>query len=348
MPVVSIIIPVFNVEKYLHRCLDSVCSQTFNDFECLLVDDASKDNSLGICDEYALIDKRFKVIHKTINEGPQKARKTGSDNAIAEYIIFVDSDDWLEKKALELLMNKRDQNDADVVRANFRYHYLNYSIYYLMDFPSSKKEDPLIFFFMNYNVALHATLYKKCLFEDYFVSELDIGEDVITNVQIYSKIKTEKICYINDIIYNYDNRTNGITKKIHNEYLSFEESPTFKYIFFIERYLNESGKNSIELISAFKYYFISKIIIPYLLNYKNISQKEINIFYNEYWKNYDRKYLFFGCDRRIITIFHISIVMGKLYVYFLPIINIIENLYNRIKSEGIILAINYYNQKYLK
>ena len=104
-PVVSIIVPVYNAEKFLHRCIDSILAQTYQDFELLLIDDGSKDSSGAICDEYAAQDARVRVFHKE-NGGVSSARNVGLDNARGEWITFVDSDDytypcWLENYDIE-------------------------------------------------------------------------------------------------------------------------------------------------------------------------------------------------------------------------------------------------------
>lgn len=91
---ISVIVPVYNVEKYLSRCIDSIISQTFSDFELILVDDGSTDSSGKICDEYGKKDGRVKVIHKK-NGGQSSARNAGIENSTGEYISFVDSDDWI-------------------------------------------------------------------------------------------------------------------------------------------------------------------------------------------------------------------------------------------------------------
>ncbi len=101
MPLFSIIIPVYNVEKYLNKCVDSVLNQTFTDFEVILVDDGSPDNCPAICDSYAEKDKRVRVIHKQ-NGGLICARKSGLEAARGDYIGFVDSDDWIEENMYEL------------------------------------------------------------------------------------------------------------------------------------------------------------------------------------------------------------------------------------------------------
>ena len=92
MPKISIIIPVYNTENYLHCCIDRILAQTYTDFELLLIDDGSTDKSSKICDEYAEKDSRIRVIHKE-NGGANAARKLGIEKANGEYVIFVDSDD---------------------------------------------------------------------------------------------------------------------------------------------------------------------------------------------------------------------------------------------------------------
>ena len=96
---VSAIVPVYNVEKYIYRCVDSILNQTFSDFELILVDDGSPDNCPQICDEYAKKDSRIKVIHKE-NGGLSSARNAGLDIASGEWISFIDSDDWIHKDYL--------------------------------------------------------------------------------------------------------------------------------------------------------------------------------------------------------------------------------------------------------
>ena len=118
-PKISIIVPVYNVEKYIRRCLDSIAAQTFTDWECICVDDGTPDASGKICDEYAQKDGRFVVIHKE-NGGVSSARNVGLDVAKGEYVTFCDSDDWVEKEMLEVFYNTALKNDAEVVISGFR------------------------------------------------------------------------------------------------------------------------------------------------------------------------------------------------------------------------------------
>lgn len=118
IPEISIVVPVYNVEKYLDKCIESILRQTFEDFELILVDDGSPDNSGKICDEWAKKDSRIKVIHQK-NGGLPNARNTGINNATGRYIAFVDSDDWVEKDFLSVLYSGITENNADIVQCNY-------------------------------------------------------------------------------------------------------------------------------------------------------------------------------------------------------------------------------------
>lgn len=117
-PQISIIVPVYNVEKYIRPCLDSILAQTFTDWECILVDDGSQDNSGKICDEYAGKDPRFVVVHKQ-NEGVAKARITAFEHSKGELITFIDSDDYVSPEYLEKLSKPILEDGADMVSCNF-------------------------------------------------------------------------------------------------------------------------------------------------------------------------------------------------------------------------------------
>lgn len=114
-PLISIIIPVYNVEKYLHRCVDSVLNQTYKNIEVILVDDGSPDGSPAICDEYEQKDSRVKVLHKQ-NGGLSSARNAGMAIATGEYIGFVDSDDWIEPSMYQVCYDLIEQNKADMAK----------------------------------------------------------------------------------------------------------------------------------------------------------------------------------------------------------------------------------------
>lgn len=116
-PLLSVIVPVYRVEKFLKRCLDSIVNQTYKNLEIILIDDGSPDNSGKICDEYAKIDKRITVIHQ-LNLGLSQARNNGVAIATGEYITFVDSDDWIEKEMYEYMIETGENLNLDIIRCS--------------------------------------------------------------------------------------------------------------------------------------------------------------------------------------------------------------------------------------
>lgn len=113
-PLISIIVPIYNVEQYLRRCVDSIINQTYQNIEIILVDDGSPDNCGKICDEYAKQDQRVKVIHKP-NGGLSDARNVGIENSQGDYLMFIDSDDWIELNSCDYLLDLSHKNNSDIV-----------------------------------------------------------------------------------------------------------------------------------------------------------------------------------------------------------------------------------------
>ena len=121
---VSIILPVYNVEKYLPQCIQSIIEQTFLEIEIILVDDGSTDRTPLICDAFAERDDRIKVIHQT-NGGAAKARNTGMDNSTGDYIMFIDSDDWIEKNTVKELLTLLKTSQCDIAMCQYIDEYVN-------------------------------------------------------------------------------------------------------------------------------------------------------------------------------------------------------------------------------
>lgn len=116
---ISIIVPVYNIEKYIDRCIESICSQTYADLEIILVDDGSTDNSGKICDEYATKDRRIRVIHKK-NGGLSDARNSGLDIANGELVAFVDGDDYIHPKMYEIMLQIMNDCGSDIVCCDYK------------------------------------------------------------------------------------------------------------------------------------------------------------------------------------------------------------------------------------
>ena len=119
---VSVIVPIYKIERYLHQCIDSILEQTFTDFELLLIDDGSPDGCPTICDEYAKKDTRIRVFHKH-NGGLTSARNYGLDNAKGDWIMHIDGDDWIEPTYVEELYNAAIKNNADIAICGLRFAY---------------------------------------------------------------------------------------------------------------------------------------------------------------------------------------------------------------------------------
>jgi len=118
IPLISIIVPVYKVEQYLHRCVDSILSQTYDNFELILIDDGSPDGCPAICDEYTKNDSRVHVIHQ-VNQGLAEVRNVGVKQAHGEYIAFIDSDDFVSPNYIETLYSGVVDYDADISICSF-------------------------------------------------------------------------------------------------------------------------------------------------------------------------------------------------------------------------------------
>lgn len=208
---VSILVPVYKVEKYLARCIDSVLKQDFHEWEMILVNDGSPDNSPKICDEYAQKDKRIKVIHKS-NGGLLSARQAGVKVAKGKYLVFWDSDDTVPLNALSVLYNNIISEDFDIVkgkgmRINKKGEVEELEPYRFSEGIIESSEDFIYKIFVgDLSPYLWNGIYKKELFYDKFYEEainnhISVGEDWVTNLIIGKKIKRVKV--IKDIVYYY-------------------------------------------------------------------------------------------------------------------------------------------------
>jgi len=167
---ISIIIPIYNVEAYLQQCIDSILAQTYINLEVILINDGSTDKSGSICDEYAKKDDRVVVIHKS-NEGIGSARNCGLDCAGGEFLVFVDSDDWLAPDMIEYLQNSLQMHDADISCCGFFSAYVNRNsaarLYNKTEvFYSSKKSLQSFIDRGIPDVAVWGKLYKKSIFKN--------------------------------------------------------------------------------------------------------------------------------------------------------------------------------------
>ena len=221
---VSIIVPVYNRESFLEKCVESIINQTYKNIEIILVNDGSTDGSGMICDAYAQKDRRITVIHKN-NEGVTKARIEGVISAKGEFISFVDSDDYISSDCIEILVENQKRQDADLVAgqrykgANGHFRLLPFSI--IGDFNHSDVTHLLNTSFYydkktgqgGLNVGPVAKLYRKKYVLEGLKEGIGFwyGEDMLMNVYIFQRI--DKLTVIPNAIYFYVTHKNQVTKK---------------------------------------------------------------------------------------------------------------------------------------
>lgn len=206
MPAVSVLIPAYNVERYLHKCLDSVLSQTFVNFEVILIDDGSTDGTGKICDDYAAKDSRIKVYHQG-NKGISATRNLCLQHANGNYIQFVDSDDWIEPNMLDVMYSKAGECCADVVGCSFWDERESESE--IVDTFYENKESFFYDILQNRWGVLWKLLIKKRVLTECKISfpqGVDGGEDFVfvTKTLFYAS----KVVCVRDVLYHY-NRTNA-------------------------------------------------------------------------------------------------------------------------------------------
>ena len=275
---ISIIIPVYKVEKYLEKCIESVLQQTYTNLQIILVDDGSPDNCGKICDEYAKKDSRIEVIHK-VNGGLSDARNVGISKARGRYIGFVDSDDYIKKDMYEILLNLLKEYDADVSICNL------YDVIYGKEYIRNKENgiqeysrlDILKEVLLDKNIQSYAwnKLYKKELFDEI---KYPIGkkyEDIGTTFYILEKCN--KIVVTSEPEYYYLKRADSLVNNV-------TESTIMDYTeIIIQRYLYTKEINELEKYN--NYYLVKTLVtasndIKTLENVSEKMQKQYEKIYN--------------------------------------------------------------------
>ncbi len=311
---ISVIIPVYNAQKYLKKCLDSVLSQTYTNYEVILVNDGSTDSSGSICDEYVSKYDSFTVIHKT-NGGASTARNEGIRRATGEYIFFLDSDDWIEECALEKLIKTANIEGADLVfceataiddeknielEGNYGYKkfYKTGNPYQIMEEMMNNKE---------FHVAIWMLLVKRKIFTDnnLFFKEGIIYEDMIISYQFFCL--ANRASHVREKLYFRRYRDNSVmtSKKTEKNLISaitvYKEVAQFKETL-PEKY--NSGRHIIRCAyNVFNIYraMPSNIKKQYVNEYKNVKKDVLT-------KNaYGDKALKFECYNHLLWIIYKSI-----------------------------------------
>lgn len=207
---VSIITPVYNAEKHIHRCIKSIISQTYTDYELILIDDGSTDSSSSICDTYAENNDKIKVIHQK-NSGPGMSRNTGLLNATGDYILFVDSDDFIFNNTLEILVKKAEENNyPDALIFDYIMGTEEYNIKRNTIIGASEGFIDVKYAILNSSGATCCKMYKKEIITKYSITFPDMyrKEDFVFNKTALSYCDT--VFYTTEHMYFYFNNINSI------------------------------------------------------------------------------------------------------------------------------------------
>lgn len=214
MPKLSIIVPVYKVEQYIHKCVDSILNQTFTDFELILVDDGSPDDCGKVCDEYAQNDNRIKVIHQK-NSGVSVARNKGVEVATGEYIGFVDSDDYISPKMYSVLMNAALNTDADIIKCGYQ-EFDDFGLGKVRDFKGKPnlivdRNDILECYFESVLfIVVWNAIYKRELIKDVKYPVGVIAEDNYVSGMYLAC--AQKVYIVDEVLYFYRYNASGLSK----------------------------------------------------------------------------------------------------------------------------------------
>ena len=276
---ISIVVPVYNAEKYLEQCLNSIQNQTYKNFEVILVNDGSMDHSESICMDFVKVDTRFKYFTKE-NGGASSARNFGLDNVTGDYITFIDADDWVDENHLEVLINNIKENNSDMAVSsikkfdnvsNFEFRVYSKQEKYLLNYNKLNREEflvilpKLIHASNSYKIAV-SKLFKKELVTDVrFDESIIYGEDLDFFFKLYNKVNS--ISYVDEVTYIYrlhDERSSSKFGQLHME----QELAIYKKMY--ER-IEELGLPTIHYVNTLRN----------LLDYRK-DYLENRVLFNEY------------------------------------------------------------------
>lgn len=310
MPRLSIIVPVYNVEPYLKRCIDSILAQTYTDFEVILVDDGSKDTSGAICDAYAKQDNRIIVIHKE-NRGLSSARNAGLDVAKGELIGFVDSDDTIIPTMYENLVESLDGQDLDLVcgdtctvrngREKTKWLYENNRVFLgreaLLENLSGKLDN-----------SVWNKVYKKSLFDEIRFTEGIHFEDVRIMYLLLDKAK--RVGYVKEAVYFYMKRKDSIIGKSFNSKSRYDLFQGYQLRWEFSKRLKLSCRDQ-----CLSYAFQSALSTYTVLiseNKKNHIYEDVKGFIERYKDKVDRS-LLKSRNKMLLTFYNHAKILYVLY-----------------------------------
>lgn len=296
---ISVIVPVYNVEKYIKQCLESILNQTYKNLEIIIVDDGTKDSSGKICDEISKSDSRIKVIHQE-NQGLSGARNTGLKNTTGEYITFVDSDDYIGNKMFEKMLSTLKTNNADIVECGTIYcdeegNYIKENTKNKIEIYEKDIQMKELIFSGNITTMSCGKLYKKDLLKNF---EFPIGkyhEDTFTTYKLLHN--SQKIIILNQGFYHY----RQVYGSIMNSNFNIKHLDSIEAVLerskFIEKYYPQYKKYDYANIC----YSCCKVYERIILS--NFNDKEVERKLQMLIKRYLVCFLFNSNSRKITKLF---------------------------------------------
>lgn len=326
---ISVIVPMYNSEKYIEHCIESIEKQTYTNIEILIIDDGSKDNSAQIAEQIAQKYKNIKVIHKK-NGGVSSARNLGIEMSNGKYITFVDSDDWIEKEAIEGLYNDLKNNNADIVRGNYYIEYKNRGCIKSKEQPlknitiekNSNERNVLELDIINGKVLAYVWLLlikKEVIVDNKIEFKENIGymEDTIFYIEL---LNTDSTIFISDrIIYHYYENLESITKSQNNIEKKINNiiivNKTITDILKIKN--NDLKKSLLDTNNCnmiINLIFVLYFSIGYEVSFKTLLKVLENDYFSKMLDNCDKKYMsmHFRIESKLIKRKNIKL----LYKYF--------------------------------
>lgn len=280
---ISIIVPVYNVEKYLDKCINSIVSQTYKNLEIVLVDDESHDNCPEICDKWSEKDKRIKVIHKK-NGGVSSARNEGLKNATGSIIGFVDSDDYVEPDMIMNLYNNYVKFGADISVCSYNDEYLNGKIKPGKRFNEKikviEKKEAIENLILEQNISNHLwnKIYNRNLFEGIFFPDGKKMEDLSIMYLLFEK--SNRIVIDNYVGYHYLQHNGSIMGNINRELIGNYEQAVFKRNgYLLEKYPEFESVLNVDNLKTYK-----------LLHYYAMIGGYDDLLHSDKFKHYYKKY----------------------------------------------------------
>lgn len=281
---ISIIIPVYNVEKYIEKCVDSILNQSYKNIEIIFIIDGSEDDSEKILRKYQKLDNRI-YIYNQENKGVSIARNVGIKRSNGIYVMFVDADDWINKDTIKIMLEKKNSNNVDIIKCCFSREFVQEN----MSLPSEKMYEKDVFIkkyqfdnllyplFLNsyfYNSVCGQLIKLENIKNIKFNEGIEIGEDLLFNLELYFNI--ENVLVITDNLYHYRCNTQSATRNISKlNFLKKNEDILYVYSKFFEYFKNIDIINkqdiSLKVIKEISSSILLMFIVADVSNYEKVK-----------------------------------------------------------------------------